>query len=112
MLLNELYDSDKDIAEKIVVISDQLKSDYENKKIKKPWTLSELLGYFSKFGVTLDKTDLYSMIKNPPLKNVIKNIQGDKVVFKGDKTEKNALPPETSDQKKTVAKMAKHALKK
>jgi hypothetical protein len=50
------------------------------------------------------------MIKTPPLKGVIKNIQGDRVVFKGQK-EDTIDKPATPDNDKTVANMAKRALK-
>lgn len=49
------------------------------------------------------------MIKVPPLKNVIKNIQGDRVVFVGQE-EPKAYDAPKDDKKKTVAQMAKHAM--
>jgi hypothetical protein len=50
------------------------------------------------------------MIKNDPLKKVIKNIQGNKVVFKGYEEEKTTTEPEKAD--KVVKDMAKNAMKK
>jgi hypothetical protein len=52
------------------------------------------------------------MIKVPPLKSVITNIQGDKVTFKGQPESPNAEPAQATDQKKVVAQMAQNALKK
>jgi hypothetical protein len=46
------------------------------------------------------------MIKQLPLKNLISNIQGDKIVFKGFGTPE--APPE-DESKNIVAGMAKHA---
>jgi hypothetical protein len=52
------------------------------------------------------------MIKKPPLKNVISNIQGEKVVFKGQAGETPDIESTTpDDQKKIVAQMAKNTLK-
>lgn len=110
MRLFELDDT-KAMATTIVAISSQLKSDLEKKKIDpKDWTLDKLLSYFHKYGVILGKDDLFSMIKKDPLKNVIKNIQGQKVVFKGHEEEKVSTEPEK--EKEEVKKMAKRAMKK
>lgn len=94
----------------IVVVSDQLKSDYEQGKIPSDFSVDDLLDYFQDNNIMLDRTDLYDMIKVPPLKSVITNIQGDKVVFKGQDSSVGSTDP--NDSKKTVATMAKHALKK
>lgn len=110
MRLFELDDT-KAMATTIVAISSQLKSDLEKKKIDpKDWTLDKLLSYFHKYGVIIGKDDLFSMIKKDPLKNVISNIQGQKVVFKGHEEEKVSAKPEKD--KKEVEKMAHRAMKK
>jgi hypothetical protein len=51
------------------------------------------------------------MIKVPPLKTVIKNIQGDKVVFVGQEESSPKYDAPEGDDKKTVAAMAKRAMK-
>ena len=50
------------------------------------------------------------MIKVPPLKSVIKNIQGDHVIFVGQE-EDTAEKPEGGDSQDTVKQMAKRAMK-
>ena len=50
------------------------------------------------------------MVRVPPLKGVITNIQGDKVVFKGHQGD-TAEKPEGGDNEKTVQQMAKRAMK-
>jgi hypothetical protein len=104
------FDQDNAIATKIVALTNQLKDDLDNGKISDDYTVDQLLDYFQKYDIILDTKDLYNMIKVPPLKDIIKNIQGDRVVFKGQKEEKLDMPS-TPDNKKTVAKMAKHAQK-
>ena len=106
MLLYELDGPDPLLA-KIITVSDQLKS-LVDKGSAKDWTLDQLLAYFQKYDVSLDKKDLYSMIKKPPLKDVITNIQGDKVIFKG--TE-DPVAPEQDDSQKVVKQMASQAMK-
>jgi len=97
----------------IIAVTGQLATDVQNKKVKQDWTVDELLNYFRKFNINLSKQDLYSMVKQEPIKNFITNIQGDRVVFKGQKN-KPALdgpPPAPEDQKKVVKQMAKKAMK-
>jgi hypothetical protein len=106
MLLYELDGPDPLLA-KIITVSDQLKS-LVDKGSAKDWTLDQLLAYFQKYDVSLDKKDLYSMIKKPPLKDVITNIQGDKVVFKGAEA---PVAPEQGDNQKVVQQMAAQAMK-
>lgn len=104
---------DDPLVPKIVAVTDQLKSDLEKENVNFDWDVDTLLKYFQKYDVILDRTDLYKMLEKPPLNSVISNIEGDKVVFKGQETAK--LPQSNSspeDSKKTVAAMAKKALKK
>ena len=110
MRLFEL-DFTKPMATTIVTISDQLKSDLDRGKIDpESWDVDKLLNYFHKYDVIIGKEDLISMIQKDPLKQVIKNIQGDKVVFKGHEEEKVSTEPDKSDE--VVKSMAKKAMKK
>lgn len=94
---------------KLVAVSDQLKSDLEKNEANSNMMVPEFLQYLKKFDIIVDKTDLYDMIKKMPLKNLITNIQGDKIVFKGFGTPE--APPEEESQK-VVAGMAKQAASK
>lgn len=104
------FDNTKPLVGSIVVAIDQLKSDLEDQKINFDWDVDTLLQYFQKYDIILDKTDLYNMVGKPPLNQVIKNIQGDKVIFKGQEQTK-AVDKPASDDKKVVAQMAKRSLK-
>lgn len=108
MRLLELVDTNT-LVTKLVAVSDQLKSDLDQKKADSDMSVNELLNYLQKYNITLDKIDLYNMIKKPPLKNLIQNIQGDKVIFKGFATPE---PENNSDSKKTVKSMADKAASK
>jgi hypothetical protein len=104
-----LYEFDQNSATitKIVALTNQLETDLEQGKIPLDFSLDELLEYFQAYDVILDRYDLYNMIKVPPLKGLIRNIQGDKIVFKGQK-EPGEAPQD--DNKKVVAQMAKNAM--
>jgi len=99
---------------KLVVIVAQLKQAKEDGDIPDSISVDTLLDYFQKYDIILDVHDLYNMIKNPPLNNVISNIKGDQVILKGADDDaddaENIDDPEANDKKKTVSNMAKSAL--
>ncbi len=105
MFLFEL-DAAGDVITKLTIIADQLKAGVEKNNIIE-WPLDQLLSYLQNKGVPVDKDTLYDMIKSPPLNNVIDNIQGDKVIFKG-----KAAPdvPDTDKNKEIVKQMAQQAM--
>jgi hypothetical protein len=103
------FDDDNVTVAKIVALTNQLKNDLDKGKIGDDYTVDQLLDYFQYYDIILDVNDLYNMIQTPPLKDLIKNIQGDHVIFKGQKEDTVDKPP-APDSKKTVAKMAKRAL--
>ena len=105
MYLFELEQVDP-IVSKMIAITDQLKTMVDKQPDTK-MSVDDLIKYFQEYDVTLDKSMLYDMIKKPPLKNAIANIQGNDVIFKGQEQ------PEQSDDesKKVVAQMANRAQK-
>jgi hypothetical protein len=104
------FDQDAALVSKIVALTSQLEQDLDNGKIGDDFTVDRLLDYFQNYDVILDANDLYNMIKVPPLKTIIKNIQGDKVVFVGQEETKKKYDTAAGDDKKTVAAMAKRAM--
>lgn len=110
MILLE-FDTDNAMVSKIVALTNQLKQDRDDGKIGDDYTVDQLLDYFQKYDVILDAKDLYNMIKVPPLKKVIKNIQGDKVVFVGQEEEAAVEKPKGTDNEKVVKQMAQRAMK-
>ena len=111
MFLFEL-DSPDPFVVKLIAVTNQLKSDMDNGVEKTDWTTDEFLNYLQDNGINLDANDLYSMIKKPPLQNVISNIQGDTVIFKGHEPAATtpAMPDQENNQK-VVAQMAQDAMK-
>lgn len=109
MRLYEFVDDPRLI--KLIAATDQLRTMLQQGEIKENWTLDQLLNYFRKFDLVLSPNDIYDMLQVKPLKNVISNVQGKEVIFKGlePKEPIEAPPPEQS--KEVVAKMAKKAMK-
>lgn len=104
MLLYEFAEPDP-ILVKLTALTSQLKSDIENGETDQAWTVDDLLTYYKDNGIVLDKSDLYNMIKNPPLNKTIANIQGDNVVFKGSEQ----APADDEKDQEVVAQMAQDA---
>jgi len=92
---------------RLVAVTSQLTSEIDSGDQHSDWTVDELLQYYKDNDIILAKQDLYDMIKKPPLKNKIDNIQGDKVIFKG---QDSPIEPE-EDNKKVIDQMAHKAMK-
>jgi hypothetical protein len=106
------FDTAKVTVSKIVTLANQLKNDLETGKITPEFTVDELLDYFYMYDVILDRRDLYSMIQTLPMQDVISNIQGDQVIFKGQEQPDSDIDMPADKSKDVVAQMAKSALKK
>lgn len=95
---------------KLVAVTNQLKSNIDSGSSSDEWTVDELLEYLQLFGISIEKKDLFDMIKNPPMNKVISNIQGDKVIFAG-QSGAGTSETDVDQDKKIVSQMAKSALK-
>ena len=76
MRLYEFSDNDP-LRVKLVAVASQLQSTDE------PMSTDEFLTVLNKNGISLDKSDLFDIVKKDPLKNVVANISNDEVIFKG-----------------------------
>ena len=113
MYLFELDDRNQ-ITPQIVALTNQLEQEVTDGEIDADnYTLAELQDYFQDYDIILDDEDIYNMITVPPLKDLITNIQGGKVIFKGHSPQSDSETTDKTDDnnKKTVAKMAHKALK-
>lgn len=105
----KLFEFDaSDLQVKLAASTNQLKSNIDAGQDKPDWTVPELLQYYRDNDIIIDKSDLYKIIQTYPLKNYISNIQGDKVIFKGQQAE---VEPQSDDSDKIVKQMAKDAMK-
>ena len=114
MRLNEFVEpaEDKALAASIVAVSNHLQQQVETGEIDPDnYTVDDLLDLFQSQDIVLDVQDLYTMIDKPLLKGIISNIQGDKVVFKGDEPVSMDSNEQPDDSQKVVANMANSAMK-
>ena len=109
MFLFEL-DGPDPLSAKLIVAINQLKSDIDSGQIDpNNYSTDQFLSYLQEYDIVLDVTDLYDMIKNPPLNTVIKNIQGDSVIFKGH--DDTSVNPDQTQSQQVVGQMAQSAMK-
>jgi hypothetical protein len=111
MLLFE-FTSPNPLLINLVAVIGQLKSEIDSGQENPEWTVDELLQHLKNSNVIVDKEDLYDMIKNPPLNHSIENIQGDRVIFRGQGSiDGDAGAHDAEQSKKIVAQMAHNAAK-
>lgn len=106
MLIYEL-ENPKEI--RLITVLDQLQTDISHGEIEPDWTVDRLLSYLQDFGLNMSDSTLRNLVKNKPISNYIRNIQGDKVIFAG---EEGVEPNPDQDQSQAVVKqMAQDAMK-
>lgn len=106
-----LYEFTDPLIPRLIAVAGQLQSDLETQEVDGQMTVDQLLQYLSQYDIVVDVTDLYNMIKNPPLNKVISNIQGDQVIFKGQEEGTGVSSDQTQNQQ-VVAQMADKAASK
>jgi hypothetical protein len=114
MRLNEFVEpaEDKALAASIIAVSNHLQQQVETGEINPDnYTVDDLLDLFQSQDIILDVQDLYTMLDKPLLKGIISNIQGDKVVFKGEEPISMDSDEQPDDSQKVVANMANSAMK-
>lgn len=107
----EDYESSDSLRVNLTGILSQIRGRIEDTGANKTISLDALLNKLQDAGITLSKRQFIDMIDDVPLKKIIANVSGNKVVFMGqsDDEETDSLDPEQST--KTLEKMAKRASK-
>jgi len=105
-----LFEFDDPQDSNLVVAVDRLAHDLDSGKIVDEWTVEQLLNYLEEYDIILDVSDILKLYKKPPMKKVISNIQGDKVVWRSDNMPTDSGNP-TDSNEKTVKQMADRANK-
>jgi hypothetical protein len=103
MRLYEFSDADP-LRIKLTAVANQLSTQDE------PMTTDEFLTVLNKNGITVDKADLFNMIKQNPLKNIIKDIEKDTVIFKGQEHELDGQEQGPDENEKIRQQMASKAI--
>ncbi len=104
------FASDDPLRVKLVAVVSQLKSRAQDTNSKQPMSTDALLNVLKQNDIEIDPGDIYDLIKKDPLVNVIKDIEDDKVIFKGQTG--TEVEPGADEHEKTRSAMAKKALDK
>lgn len=109
------FDSGNSLRIKLVAVTNHLKAEVEHHP-GSVMSTDELIDLLRKNDITIDKSDLFDIVTKDPLRNIIKNINGDEIVFKGQastdtETDTEMGEPQTTDTQKTLSSMAKRAMK-
>lgn len=110
MLLYEFVEDNTDMIVLTGVVS-QIYNRIKDTGFDKKYSLDALLNTLSDRGIDLDREKFIEMVKHQPLKNLIANVEGDSVVFKGESSE-DSENVDMDDTTGTLEKMAKRAEKK
>jgi len=93
--LFEFSDTDP-LRVKLVAVTNQLKSSNE------PMSTDEFLTVLNKNGISLDKADLFDMVKKEPLNNIIANVSDDTVTFKGQEGDMGTAVDQSQDENEKI----------
>ena len=103
------FDDNDPLRVKLTSVVSQLQSDLEYANSEEPMSTNAFLNLLQKNKIVIDKDDIYDIIKKEPLVRFIKDIEDDKVIFRGQVLAKQPIDPDQSEQ--IVAQMAKKAAK-
>jgi hypothetical protein len=102
--------ADDALAIAITAIVSQLHSRLRDTGTKHPYSLKALLAKLSDSDIHITAEQFRDMIKSEPLSNLVTNVKGGNVIFRGEPDDQiDAIEPEAST--KTLKSMAKKAQK-
>jgi len=104
MRLFEFSDADP-LRVKLVAVASQLSTQTE------PMTADEFLTVLNKNGISLDKRDLFDIVKKEPLKNIIADVSDDKVIFRGQENDLEGQEQGPDENEKIRQQMANKQVK-
>jgi len=114
MKINEVFSQQPDIA-RVTALADFLTGRAEDRSAPQKISTGAFLNLAKDMGVNLTLDQLKNISQQPPLSDVIRNVENDNVIFKTVDNTDNEEPNTTLDTEKAksiVDKMAKRANKK
>ena len=98
-------DEDNSLRIKLTGIISQLIGRLNDTDTKKPYSVKSLLSTLDHSGISLSPEQFRNMLEEEPLKNLISNIKGDNIIFKGqsDSSSEVEAPDETTNTLKRMA---------
>lgn len=119
MLICEVVNRADPLRAKLIGVVNQLKARQEDMDAEDTMTVKALLNRLESNGISVDRGQLFDMIKNDPLKSIIRSIEGNTVHFVGSKAStkseeevEDAAAEDDKETQDTLDAMAKSATKK
>jgi len=109
MRLYEFVD-DNPLRVKLVALTDQLKDRFMELDPDEPVKVDDFLEYLRRHDIVIDKGDFYDIVKEEPLRNMIRNVKGQDIYFKGQTI--NDQPVGAPEASKIIKSMASKQAKK
>lgn len=111
MRIFEIDDNDP-LRVKLTAIVSQLRSEIKKSGFKKPYSLKAMISRLRDQGIAFSEQQFRDMAEQEPLSNLISNVDGDTVTFRGTSTDddNDAIAP--GPESKTLEKMAGRAADK
>jgi hypothetical protein len=107
----EIDDNDP-LRVKLTAIVSQLRSEIKKSGFKKPYSLKAMISRLRDQGIAFSEQQFRDMAEQEPLSNLISNIDGDAITFKGTSTDDNNDAIAPGPESKTLEKMADRAADK
>ena len=113
MRLYEFTEDPNTLSTKLTGIVSQIHGRMGDTGSEEPYSLKALLNILGNRGIHVTDEQFRSMVGQPPLNNLIANVQGDRVIFKGHEgSDLGSSVEEPDDTTDTLKKMASRAEKK
>jgi hypothetical protein len=104
------FDTSTIDSEELVALSQFLLARAEDTGGQKKISVSAFLKIVGDMGISFTKDQLLSQASLPPLSNLIDNVEGDEIIFKGNETADSTMS--VSNAQNVVNSMSKRALNK
>ena len=104
MRLFEFSDADP-LRVKLVAVANQLATSTE------PMSTDEFLTVLNKNGISLDKADLFDIVKKDPLVNIVSDVNDNQVTFKGQEDDIEGQEQSPDENEKIRQQMASKQVK-
>lgn len=114
-----MFESDGDFDEgdplrvATTAVLSKIKSEIDDSAYRSEFTVNALLSKLAAYGIRISHNQLIDLVDQEPWSNLISNIQGNQVVFKG--SQEDDTSPEIDDpdnSEATLDQMSKRATKK
>lgn len=107
-IIELLEDKSEDLSTKLSAVVNQIAGRVIDTGSKTPMSLTSMINILSKMGINVSEQQFRDMVANPPLNNIIANVEGDNITFIGQRkdTSSTIKPDQTTA---TLEKMAKRA---